>query len=147
MRAIGFDMGTRRVGVALSDALGMVASPLEIHEFREEPGGEVRYLADLALAQGAEVIVVGMPVSLRGEHEIAAQKMQAFVKELQAGTKLPVVTWDERMTTAIAQKALIEGEIRREKRKDKIDSIAAAVMLQSYLDAQSAAVIQEQEEV
>ena len=147
MRAIGFDMGTKRVGVALSDGLGMVASPLEVHEFREEVGEEVRYLADLARAQGADIIVVGMPISLRGEHEIAAQKMQVFVEELQAGTQLPVVTWDERMTTAIAQKALIEGEMSREKRKDKIDSIAAAIMLQSYLDAQAAEVIQQQEEV
>ncbi len=137
MRCIAFDIGTKRVGVATSDALGMVATPLRTYRRGEDPEQDARELAELATVHGAEVIVVGNPVSLRGKEELAAQKVREFANLLGEHTALPVVLWDERMTTAIAQRALIAGDVNWSRREKKVDQVAAAVILQSYLDAQS----------
>ena len=86
---------------------------------------------------GAEVIVVGNPVSLRGQEELAAEKVREFANLLGEHTALPVVLWDERMSTVIAQRSLIAGDVKWSRREKKVDQVAAAVILQSYLDAQS----------
>jgi putative Holliday junction resolvase len=82
-------------------------------------------------------VVVGMPTTLRGERGLAAQQVEEFVRELADHLQIPVTTWDERMTTVVAERALLEAGERREARRGVRDKVAAAVMLQSYLDAQT----------
>lgn len=136
MRCIAFDVGTKRVGLAVSDALGMTARACGVYHRGEDPREDARALAVLAGDYDAETVVVGMPVSLRGQHEIAAQHMAAFITLLEEETVLPVVAWDERMTTAIAERVMLEAGEKRAARREQIDQVAATVILQSYLDAQ-----------
>jgi putative holliday junction resolvase len=128
MRILGVDHGTRRIGLALSDETGTVAQSI----------GYVTNLADvLKAASAAGKIVVGVPRRLDGTASEQTERAMAFIAKLKLATKLPVVEWDERLTTAQAQRVLIEGNARRKDRKEKIDQLAAQLMLQSYLDAQS----------
>lgn len=136
MKIIAFDIGTKRVGVAASDPQGLIASPLQVCERSHSPEADARALAELACAQEAERIVVGMPVSLRGKEEVAAQQVREFVGLLSEHAEVEVVVWDERMTTVIAERAMISADVSRAERRSKIDQVAAAVILQSYLDAQ-----------
>ena len=135
MRCIAFDIGQRRVGVATSDALGMVATPLRCYVRGDDPVADARELAALADLHGAEVIVVGNPVSLRGKEELAAEKVREFSDEIGRHAKVPIVLWDERMTTVIAERSMISADVNWSKRREKVDQVAAAVILQSYLDA------------
>jgi len=134
LRVLGLDVGTVRIGVALSDPLGLVASPEMVIECTERRR-DVQRIADLAAATGAELVVVGMPTTLRGEHGLAAQQMDEFVRDLAERLDTPVTTWDERMTTTVAERALLEGGKSREARRQLRDKVAATVLLQSYLDA------------
>ncbi|MBP8950917.1 MAG: Holliday junction resolvase RuvX [Armatimonadetes bacterium] len=135
MKTIAFDIGTRRVGIATSDPSGVLASPLRVFTRSDDPDQDARDLAAIADLQGAELIVVGMPISLRGTEEIAAQHMREFIALLQQHTGLPVEVWDERLTTAIAERVLLEANLSRESRRAKIDQVAAALILQSFLDS------------
>lgn len=135
MRTIAFDVGTVRVGVAVSDAEGRIATPLRMVERTEDARADARALAELASVEQAEQIVVGMPVSLRGKRELAAEQMEAFVALLRECTGLPVVEWDERMTTVIATRALVAGGVKRRSRPTRVDAVAATVLLQSFLDS------------
>ena len=136
MRTIAFDIGTVRIGVAISDALGMIASPLEVFQRTQSAAADAKELAELARMQDAECIVVGLPVSLRGEEEIAAQKVREFIALLAEHAPCEVVTHDERMSTRIAERAMIAGDVSRMGRRRGIDQVAATVILQSYLDTQ-----------
>ena len=136
MRAIAFDIGTKRVGVAVSDALGISASPVTVVSRSDDAGADAQRLVEMAQDYRADPIVVGMPVSLRGDKQIAARYVEAFIELLREPTETPVVAWDERMTTVIAERAMIEGDASRGKRRKKVDQVAAAVLLQSYLAAQ-----------
>jgi len=135
MRAIGLDVGQRRIGVALSDPGGMLASPDSVLERRSLREDFAR-IAELVAATAAELIVVGMPTDLRGERGVAAQQMERWVGKLTAAVSVRVTTWDERLTTAVAERALLSADESRAARRDHRDKVAAAVMLQSYLDAQ-----------
>lgn len=135
MRIIAFDIGTVRTGVAISDSLGMIASPLEVCARGKSAVEDAKELAGLARMQGAERILVGMPVALSGEEEIAAGKVREFVEILKEHAPCEVVTYDERMTTKIAERAMIEGDVSRMGRRRKVDAVAATVLLQSYLDS------------
>jgi putative Holliday junction resolvase len=138
MRTIAFDVGTVRVGVAISDPDGIIATPLRMVERTENAETDVRTLAEIATTEQAQQILVGMPVSLRGKREIAAQHMEAFIALLRGATSLPVIEWDERMTTAIATRALVAGEMNWRARRTRVDQVAATVLLQSFLDARPA---------
>ena len=130
MRILGVDHGTKRIGLAISDETGIIAQSI----------GYVTNLADvlkLATERGAGKFVVGVPRRLDGSSSEQTERARAFIAKLKLATKLPVVEWDERLTTAQAQRVLIEGNVRRKDRKEKIDQLAAQLMLQSYLDAQS----------
>ncbi|NSW56716.1 MAG: Holliday junction resolvase RuvX [Armatimonadetes bacterium] len=135
MKTIAFDIGTRRVGIATSDPSGVLASPLRVFTRSDDPDQDARDLATIADLQGAELIVVGIPISLRGTEEIAAQHMREFIALLQQHTRLPIEVWDERLTTAIAERVLLEANLSRESRREKIDQVAAALILQSFLDS------------
>lgn len=135
MKTIAFDIGARRVGIATSDPSGVLASPLRVFTRSNDPDQDARDLAAIADLQGAELIVVGMPISLRGTEELAAQHMREFIALLQQHTSIPIEVWDERLTTAIAERVLLEANLSRESRREKIDQVAAALILQSFLDS------------
>ena len=132
---MGIDVGTVRIGISLSDPLGITAQPLLVVQSKNKSP----YPRILEIIEEYEVtrIVVGNPLQLDGEEGIASRKIATFVEVLQTKTDLPVELWDERLTTAQAERVMISGGTRRSKRRESIDMIAAALILQSYLDANS----------
>ncbi len=132
MRALGIDLGDRRIGVAVSS--GRVASPIETVERTGDRERDHRRLLDLAAEWEADRLVVGLPLSLDGSHGPAAEKVLAEVAELRALTPLPVDTYDERLTTVTAAQRLQEGGVSARDRRRIIDQMAAAVLLQAWLD-------------
>ncbi len=133
MRILAIDHGSRRMGIAISDELKMIAQPLEF--IPAEPfAGFLARLQELLREKEVELILVGLPRNMDGSHGPAAQKVQEFVAVLKSNTAVPIKTWDERLTSVQANRLLIQGNVRRDKRKEKVDKMAAAILLQSYLD-------------
>ena len=135
MRILALDHGTKRVGVAVGDELKMIAQPLEY--IPAEPfGGFMARLKELIREKEVELILLGMPRNMDGSYGPAALRVQEFAAVLKQTIGVPILTWDERLTSAQAQRYLIQGKVRREQRKQKVDQMAAAILLQSYLDSQ-----------
>ena len=132
-RIMGLDIGERRIGVALSDSLRIIAGALTVVE-RVTDDAALKEIIDLARENEVERIVVGMPRSLDGSLGKQAQAVQSFVDLLKKRTDIPVVTWDERLSTVAAERTLLEVGMKRDKRKKRRDSLAAAIILQGYLD-------------
>jgi putative holliday junction resolvase len=134
MRILAIDHGSKRIGIAVSDELKVIAQPLEF--VAAEPFGDVlARLIELVREKQAELILVGMPRNMDGSYGPAALKVQDFVAALKPALTVPIRTWDERLTSAQANRVLIQGNVRRDKRKEKVDKMAAAILLQSYLDS------------
>ncbi len=134
MRILALDHGTKRIGVAVSDELKMIAQPLEF--ILAEPfNGFLARLKQLLREKEVELILVGLPRNMDGSYGPAALKVQEFVAVLKETTAVPIKTWDERLTSAQANRFLIQAEVRRDRRKEKVDKTAAAILLQSYLDS------------
>lgn len=134
MRALGVDPGTRRIGVALSDELGLLAAPWRA--VRVARGHEFEELAAMARERAVEIVVIGLPTSLDGSEGPQARAVRAFATRLApylAG--LTIVFADERFTTAEAERQMIDRRLSREQRRERIDAVAAAIMLQGWLDA------------
>ena len=132
---MGIDPGERRVGIAVSDPDGIVATPYATIEVTTR---ELRQkLQEVALELKAEAVVVGMPLSLDGTYGPAAKAAEAQAVALREALDIPVFTHDERFTTAIAEQAMLEADLSRKRRKQVIDKSAATIMLQSWLDARS----------
>jgi putative Holliday junction resolvase len=133
-RALGLDVGERRIGVAIADELGLIASPFAV--VLRSPK-DLKDIRDLALKKDVERVVVGLPTGMSGREGPQAATVRAFVDELAKvlGPDLPIVFWDERLTTAVAERALRGQGNTRSRRKGEIDAMAAAVILQGYLDA------------
>jgi len=134
MRILALDHGTKRIGVAVSDELKLIAQPLEFVPAEPFPAFLARLKALLAEKE-VELVLVGMPRNMNGTYGPAAAKVQEFITQLREAIGVPIKTWDERLTTAQANRYLIEGNVRREKRKEKVDQMAAAILLQSFLDS------------
>jgi putative holliday junction resolvase len=134
MRAIGLDLGTKRIGVALCDSAGTLATPYEVLARSGDRAREHRRIAELAEEAGAEIVVVGLPLSLDGATGPAAQAALDEAEELRAVLSVPVVTHDERLTTVTAERQLAAQGVRGPARRKVIDKLAAAVILQSWLD-------------
>jgi putative Holliday junction resolvase len=133
MRILAIDHGSKRMGIAVSDELKMIAQPLEY--IPAEPfAGFLARLEELIRDKEVESILVGLPRNMDGSYGPAAQKVQDFVAALKGAVAVPIKTWDERLTSAQANRLLIQGNVRRDKRKEKVDAMAAAILLQSYLD-------------
>jgi putative Holliday junction resolvase len=133
MRTIGLDPGERRVGVAVADPTGTIASPDRyIDRATQDP---IQVISELCSDLGVDTIVIGLPIALDGREGPSAAAARAFGEEVAKGTGVTVVYQDERYTSVTAEQALISGGMRRKKRKEKRDQVAAAVMLQGYLDA------------
>ena len=136
MRILAIDHGSKRMGIAVSDELKMIAQPLEY--ILAEPSDEfLARLNELINDKEVELILIGMPRNMDGSYGPAAQKVQDFVEMLKAAVCVPIKMWDERLTSAQANRLLIQGNVRRDKRKEKVDKMAAAILLQSYLDSLS----------
>lgn len=134
MRALGIDLGSKRIGIALSDSAGSMATPYEVVARSGDRARDHRRIRDLAEEAGAEVLVVGLPLSLDGSVGAAAQQALDESAELAAATGLAVETWDERLTTVSADRDLLALDMRAPARRKVIDKVAAAVMLQAWLD-------------
>jgi putative Holliday junction resolvase len=134
-RALGVDLGERRIGLALSDPSRTVASPHDVLRRSGDRDTDRRAIVDAARTAGAGVIVVGLPLSLSGKVGPAARAALEEVEALRTlAAGIDVVVHDERLTTVTAQRALDEARVRRDDRRDVVDKIAAAVMLQSWLE-------------
>lgn len=135
-RILALDYGTKRIGVALSDELKWTAQPLETFE-RRALEWDIAHVAALVTAHDVERVVLGFPLQLDGREGPAVLAMREFAEKLEAGISVPIVLWDERMTTKAAEDLLIAADVSREKRKGAVDRVAAAILLQSYLEAQA----------
>lgn len=131
---MGLDVGDKRIGIALSDETALIASPRETLE-RRGNRKDIAHLLELARREDVSEIVAGMPLSLDGSQGPQVQKVERFIAALKAETDLPITMWDERLTTVGAERALLEGNVSRAKRKKTIDKVAAALILQGYLDS------------
>ena len=138
MRVLGLDLGAKRIGVAVSDRTGTLASPLTVLDRSDDAARDRREIARLVKEEEAERVVVGMPTSLSGEPGPAAKAALAEVVALSDELEVTVVAWDERFTTVIADRAMAGVGRRAKDRRATIDAAAAAVMLQSWLDANRA---------
>jgi putative Holliday junction resolvase len=133
MRILALDHGTKRIGVAVSDETKTIAQPLEY--ILAEPFADfLARLRQLIQEKEVELILVGLPRNMDGSYGPAAEKVQTFVAALKDAVVIPVTTLDERLTSAQANRVLIQGGVRRDKRKEKVDKMAAAILLQSYLE-------------
>jgi len=132
-KALGIDLGEARVGVAVSDDLGMLAHPLETISVKTSDVKK-RILA-LAAERGAQTIIVGMPRNMDGTYGPAATKAKEFIEALRCSTEIKVIGWDERLTTVSAQRSLHEAGKNTKKQRPIIDQVAAQIILQGWLDS------------
>lgn len=137
MRVMGLDFGSKTVGVAISDPLGITAQPVEI--VRRKSENKLRQtlarLEELIREYQVTQLVLGLPKNMNNTLGERAEKSLEFKEMLERRTGLPVVMWDERLTTVEANRALMEGNVRREDRGRYVDAIAAVLILQGYLDS------------
>lgn len=133
-RVMGLDIGGKRTGVAVSDELGMIASPVT---FVLRGAGDRADFRKIIERFGISRMVAGLPSNMSGEEGHQARAAREYADELAADLELPLDYWDERLTSMIAERRMVEAGIRRNQRKERIDAIAAAIMLQGYLDAQA----------
>jgi len=133
MRILALDHGTKRIGVAVSDETKTFAQPLEY--IPAEPFAEFLVRLKKILAEKeVDFILIGMPRNMDGSYGPAAQKVEVFIAALKSAVTVPIKTWDERLTSTMANRVMIQANVRREQRKEKVDAMAAAILLQSYLD-------------
>jgi putative Holliday junction resolvase len=135
-RIMALDPGSKRMGVALSDELGWTAQPLETYE-RRSLAADVAHIQDLVRRYEVREVVMGMPLHMSGRVGAEAERAQALMDTLGQALNVPVVAWDERLTTKSAEDLLIAANVSRKKRKGTVDRVAAAILLQSYLESLS----------
>ena len=135
MRAIGLDLGSKRIGVALSDSEGTMAMPYEVIVRSGDIGRDHRRVRDLVDEAEAEVVVVGLPLSLDGSDGPMAKKYRAEAADLRDVVGVRVELWDERFTTVTAERQLVSRDLNAKKRRAVLDKVAASVMLQAWLDS------------
>ncbi len=134
MRTLGIDYGSVRVGLALSDEIGMLAMPLET----VENARAFERILEVVAEKQVESIVVGMPRNMDGSYGPKAEEVRKFAERLKATVAIEIHFWDERLTTKSVERMLIEADVSRKRRKEVIDKLAAQQILQGYLDAQAA---------
>ncbi len=132
-RILGLDIGDKRIGLAVSDEIGITAQPIGKID-RSRTDADFGKIIEIAKEYDAARIVAGLPKRLNGSYSPQTEKVEAFIAKLKERTDIPVRTWDERLTTKSAEATLIQGNVRRKARRKVIDSMAAQIMLQHYLD-------------
>ena len=136
MRVLAIDHGTVRMGIAMSDELKIIAQPLEF--IPAEPfSGFLKRLSELLRDYKVELILLGMPRNMDGSYGEASLKVREFEAVWKNSITLPVKTWDERLTSVQANRALSQGGVKKQKKRQSVDAMAAAILLQSYLDSLS----------
>jgi putative Holliday junction resolvase len=136
-RVLGLDVGDRRIGLALSDSCGILASPLTIIEHTTE-SGDIEVILKIVKEREAERVIVGLPRLMNGDIGPQAQKVQAFTEAMRLHTQIPIEYRDERLTTVEAQRLHQESGSKKKNRNIRYDAMAAAVILQDYLEEQAA---------
>lgn len=136
MKIIALDIGTVRIGVATSDIMEIIASAYEVYR-RKSLDVDVKHIAELVSNLNAGLVVIGLPLKMDGSEGQSVQMAKSFGEELSKLVSVPICYQDERLSTVSAERILIESGMRREKRKDKIDSLAATIILQTFLDKRS----------
>jgi len=133
MRILALDHGTKRIGVAVSDETRTIAQPLEF--IHAEPFADfLARLKKILIEKEIDLILIGLPRNMDGSYGPAAQKVETFTGVLKTAITVPIKMQDERLTSVMANRILIQGNVRRDQRKKKVDKMAAAILLQSYLD-------------
>lgn len=136
-RVIGVDLGTKRIGIATSDTSGTLASPLTVLLRSGNQQRDHRAINDLVVEYEAEQVIVGLPLSLDGSVGRAAQNALDEIRQMAKSISVPIQAWDERLSTVTAHEKLMEQRMRAEARRRIVDKIAAAVLLQGWLDLQA----------
>lgn len=136
MKIIGLDIGTVRIGIATSDIMEILASAHSVYR-RKSFNEDVRHVAELVTNLNAGAVVIGLPLKMDGSEGQSVAMAREFGEALKEQVSVQVVYQDERLSTVSAERILIESGMRREKRKDTIDSVAATIILQTYLDKMS----------
>ncbi len=136
MRILGLDIGSKRIGVAISDELGFTAQGIETLSCKS-PEDDAAAIAELAEKYNVEAIVVGIPYNMDGSAGPQAEKVRAMIELINQRAKIPVHEWDERLSTVAAERVLLEADMSRSKRRKVIDKVAAVIILQGYLDGKS----------
>jgi putative Holliday junction resolvase len=134
VRALGIDLGSKRIGVAVSDRSGTIATPLTVVQRSRSRRADHHRIAELVVEEDAELVVVGLPLALDGSIGRAAQAAIAEAEAMATVVGVPVETFDERLTTVTADRVLMERGLRADERRRVVDKVAAAVILQHWLD-------------
>lgn len=134
MRIMCLDVGKVRVGIAQSDPMQIIASPVEVLKRTPSINNDAKYVANLAKTNEVGLIVVGLPLKLDGSAGESVAMAEEFAEKVRKFTDTPIEFQDERLSTMSAQRILLEGNVRRDKRKGVVDKIAATIVLQNYLD-------------
>ena len=134
MRILGLDYGSKRIGVALCDELGLTGQGLTTITWKNR-NQVLEALAILVKDHGVEKIVIGYPLRLDGTEGIQCEKVNRFARLLESRLSLPVIKWDETLSSRTAEDILMQSRMRREKRKQVVDKLAASIILQGYLDS------------
>jgi putative holliday junction resolvase len=137
MRALGVDLGSKRIGIAVSDRSGTIASPLVVLQRSRSRRHDLAEIARIAAEHEVEAIVVGLPLSMSGAMGPAADAAVSEAERLATFVDVPVVTHDERLTTVSADRSMRDASLRAPERRQRVDKVAAAIILQSWLDARN----------
>ena len=135
MRFLGLDIGSKRIGLALSDELGITAQGLPTLN-RSTPGNDIRKLLEIVRQHKVEKIVIGLPKNMNGTLGKSAEQVLTFIQEMKVKTAIPVDLWDERLSTIAVTRTLISANVSRRRRKEVVDKLAAVYILQGFLDSQ-----------
>jgi putative Holliday junction resolvase len=136
MRWLGLDLGEKRIGIALSDSLGLTAQGCSYRE-RTTLQSDLAFFTGLIRENEVTEVVIGLPMNMNGSEGPSAAKARYFGVKLQKTSSIPVVFWDERLSTCAAQRVLVAADLTRKKRRTKVDQLAAVIILQNYLDYRS----------
>ena len=136
MKILGLDVGSKTIGVAVSDELGIIAQGVTTLK-RKGLNHDITQLLKVIEEQRAEKVVVGLPKNMNGSLGPSAKMVLSLIEELRKSIDLPIITWDERLSSVAAERALLEADMSRKKRKRVIDKVAALLILQGYLDSQA----------
>ena len=135
MRFLGLDIGSKRIGLALSDELGITAQGLPTLN-RTTSGNDIRKLLEIVSQHKVEKIVIGLPKNMNGTLGKSAEQVLTFIQEMKVKTAIPVDLWDERLSTIAVTRTLVSANVSRRRRKEVVDKLAAVYILQGFLDSQ-----------
>lgn len=136
-RAMALDLGDRRVGIAMSDLMKMIANGYETYYRSGDESRDIEYIKRLVVDNNVDEVVIGLPINMDGTEGVRVEKSREFGQKLGEAINAKVFYEDERLTTVSAERVLIEGDVRRDKRKTVIDMVAATIILQAFLDKRS----------